>query len=173
MLSPGVESLASLDGQWWVAHTRPRNEKALAWDLLGRGVGYFLPMRERVFFSGGRRRHGLIPLFTSYVFFCGGEEDRLAALRTNRICQALDVPDQAGFIEELSAIEKALFGEADLEPYAGAAVGQKCRIVAGPFRDIEGVVVERGSRARLVLTVGLLGQGAVMEIEADLLEPTE
>jgi transcriptional antiterminator RfaH len=173
ILTPDVDTLAALRGTWWVAHTRARNEKALAWDLLGRGVGYFLPMRERVFFSGGRRRRGLLPLFTSYVFFCGNDDDRLAALRTNRVCRTLDVADQNRLVDELTAIEKALLGQAVLEPYAGVAIGQRCRIVAGPFRDIEGVVVERGSRARLVLNVGLLGQGAAMEIEADLLEPIE
>jgi len=170
ILTPDVDSLADLSGQWWVAHTKARNEKALAWDLLHRGVGYFLPMRERVFFSGGRRRRGLMPLFTSYVFLCGDGEDRLAALKTNRVCQTLDVADQACLIDELTAIEKALLGRATLEPFTGIAIGQRCRVVAGPFRDIEGVVVERGSRARLVLNVGLLGQGAAMEIEADLLE---
>jgi hypothetical protein len=173
MLAPETGSLADLSGQWWVAHTKARNEKALAWDLLRLGVGYFLPMRERVFFSGGRRRHGLIPLFTSYVFFCGGDDDRVAALRTNRVCQTLDVPDQTRLIDELTAIEKALVAQAALEPYSGLAIGQRCRIAAGPFRGIEGVVIERGSRARLVLNVGLLGHGAAMEIERDLLEPMD
>ncbi len=170
ILTPDVDSLADLAGQWWVAHTKARNEKALAWDLLRRDIGYFLPMRERVFFSGGRRRRGLMPLFKSYIFFCGDAEDRQAALRTNRVCQTLDVADQARLVVELTAIEKALLGKADLEPYTGVAVGQRCRIVAGPFRNIEGLVVDRGARARLVLHVGLLGQGAAMSIEADLLE---
>ena len=38
MLSPGVDTLRRLDGRWWVAHTRPRSEKAFAWDLLRRDV---------------------------------------------------------------------------------------------------------------------------------------
>jgi len=36
----------------------------------------------------------------------------------------------------------------------------------------EGVVIERkNAKARMVLEVTILGQGAVMEIDADILEP--
>ncbi len=173
VLTPGVDALSELEGRWWVAHTKARNEKALAWDLLRHGIGYFLPMRCRVFFSGGRKRRGMAPLFTSYVFFCGDLEDRYTAMTTNRICQTLEVFDQARLIRELTAIESALAGDAELEPYPGPAIGRRCRIVGGPFDGLEGVVVERARRARLVLQVGLLGQGAAMEIEADLLEPID
>ncbi|GAI08450.1 unnamed protein product, partial [marine sediment metagenome] len=31
---PQVESIRDFSGQWWVVHTRSRNEKALAHDLM-------------------------------------------------------------------------------------------------------------------------------------------
>jgi len=172
-ITPGAESPADLQGQWWVAHTKARNEKALAWDLLHNGIGYFLPMREYVFFSGGRKRRGMMPLFTSYVFFCGDDQARRLALATNRVCRTLDVADQRRLISELAAIQQALAANADLQPYAGVAVGQRCRVKAGPFEGLEGVVVERRTRARLVLGVHLIKNGAALEIDADLLEPLD
>ena len=105
LLSPSVQSLEELAGPWWVAHTRARFEKAFAWGLLKRGIGYFLPMVERVTMSGGRKRRGLMPLFSSYVFFCGAEQDRHAALATNRLCQVILVADQARLVSELAMIE--------------------------------------------------------------------
>src|SRR5262245_27833929 len=74
MLHPAVSSLRELTGQWWVAHTRARNEKALAWEMARRDVGYFLPMIRRTIFSGGRRRRSLVPLFPSYVFLSGDDQ---------------------------------------------------------------------------------------------------
>ena len=53
-MTPGIESLRDLSGTWWVAHTKARFEKVFAWDMLSHGIGYFLPMREKVIFSGGR-----------------------------------------------------------------------------------------------------------------------
>lgn len=172
ILTPEVESLTELGGTWWVAHTKARFEKAFAWDMLSYGIGYFLPMREKVIFSGGRKRRVMIPLFTSYVFFCGTEKDRYTALTTNRLCQTIEVFDQEDMISELAAIEKALLSKADLDIYPHLPVGSRCRIISGPMMGTEGVVIERkNAKARMVLEVTILGQGAVMEIDADLLEP--
>ena len=94
-------------------------------------------------------------------------------MTTNRLCQAIDVRNQEGLTGELAAIEKALAGKAELDPYPHAAVGRRCRIRSGPFRGMEGVVIRREKLARVVLQVSVLGQGASMEIEADLLEPID
>jgi transcription antitermination factor NusG len=173
MLTPSHATLAELGGCWWVAHTRSRFEKAFAWDLLHHGTGYFLPMVTRTRTSGGRKRHVLTPLFGSYVFFCGSDEDRYWAMTTGRLCQTIVVSDQARFVAELSAIEKALAGKATLDPYPFAAVGKRCRITAGPFQGTEGIVIQRDRVTRLVLQVAILGQGAAMEVDADLLEPLD
>ena len=157
-LTPGADTPAAMEGPWWVAHTKARNEKALAWELFHNGIGYFLPMREHVFFSGGRKRRAMIPLFTSYVFFCGDEAARRIALATNRVCQTLEVTNQQRLIGELAAIHQALTVSAALEPYPHAAVGLRCRIKAGPFEGLEGVVVERRARARFVLAVHLVAR---------------
>jgi transcription antitermination factor NusG len=173
VLPPTAGSLQEMTGTWWIAHTKARFEKAFAFDLLRRGTGYFLPLIKRVKMSGGRKRHVMLPLFPSYVFFCGGEEDRYAALATNRLCQVIAVNDQAGLLSELSALETAMASKAVLDPYPFAAVGKRCRVRSGPFEGIEGIVIERDGPTRLVLQVKMLGQGAAMEIDTDLLEPVE
>ena len=173
ILSPLAGSVTELNGCWWVAHARSRFEKAFAWDLVRLGIGYILPMIERIRMSGGRKRRVILPLFPSYVFFCGTEEDRCAAMGTNRLCKTIDVGDQTGLVAELSAIERALAGKAELDPYPFAVVGRTCRVAAGPLRGVEGVVVRRDRSTRLVLQVSMLGQGVSMEIDADLLEAAE
>ena len=60
--SPGAP-VSSFLGTWFVGHTKARLEKAFAWDLHARGVSYFLPMVDKITFSGGRKRHGMSPLF--------------------------------------------------------------------------------------------------------------
>lgn len=171
MLANDIDTLADITGQWWIAHTRSRFEKTFAWDLRSRGINYFLPLVERVRVSGGRKRRVVMPLFSSYVFFCGGESVRYEALATNRLCQVIKVHEQSKLVGELLAIEKALAGKVQLDPYPFAAVGRRCRITAGVFRGVEGVVIQRNGVTRLVLEVSMLGQGAALEIEADLIEP--
>ena len=131
-------------------------------------------MREKVIFSGGRKRRLMVPLFTSYVFFCGTEQDRYIALTTNRVCQTIEVADQDALIEELASIEKALLSKAVIDNYPRLPLGGRCRIISGPMMGIEGTVIARAdAKARMVLEVTILGQGAVVEIDADLLEPTQ
>jgi len=170
-LPAGTAAPSELSGQWWVAHTKARNEKALAWDLAKAGIGYFLPLVPRVTISGGRKRRVLKPLFTSYVFFCGDEEARYQAMTTNRLCTVLASDDQALLTRELDQINLALQGEAELDPYPGLTAGCWARVTAGPFQGIEGRVLDWRGRARLLLQVSMLGQGASIEIEPDFLEP--
>jgi hypothetical protein len=166
-------SVRDVAGTWWVAHTKARFEKAFAADLAGRDIHYFLPYIERVRFSGGRNRRLLIPLFKSYVFFCGGDGERHAALKTGRLCQVIPVHDQGRFISEIAALEQAVRNGVPLHPYMGIAVGRRCRVTAGPMENLCGVVIRVASTAHVVMEVKMLGQGALLELNPELLEPVD
>jgi len=170
ILGPNEDALGSQDGCWWVAHTKSRSEKAFAWDLHERHISYFLPMVERLTFSGGRRRRGMEPLFPSYVFFCGTAEQRSVALATQRLCQVIAVHDQNRLLNELSAVALALREPGTLARYPFIAVGRTCRVARGPLQGLQGVVVQCGRSTRLVLQVSILGQSVAVDIEAALLE---
>ena len=171
ILSPGVDSLTELSGTWWVAHTKARFEKAFARELGHLQIGYFLPMAKRVRVYRGKKQSVMLPLFTSYVFFCGTEMDRYEALATNRLCQTIEVFDQDGLIQELMSVEKALLSKSIIDIYPHLPIGARCRIISGPMIGTEGIVIERkDAKARMVLEITILGQGAVIEIDSDLLE---
>lgn len=173
LLSNDAASPADLVGRWWIAHTKSRSEKALAWDLASAGIGYFLPLTKRTTISGGRKRAVLKPIFPSYVFVCGDDEARYRTLTTGRVCNVLPVPEQAKLIRELANIHQALAGGPEMDLYPFAAVGKRCRVTAGPMMGIEGVVVSRTNRATLVLEISLLRQGASLEVGLDLIEPVD
>jgi len=171
IVSNEMVALCEMQGTWRIAYTKARFEKAFAWDLLNLGIDYFLPMREKVGFSGGRKRKVLVPLFTSYVFVCGTEVDRYRALTTNRISSLIDVFDQHKLVEQLSFIHKALADKIVVDSYPHLAVGTRCRVNKGPLMGTEGVVIKKDKlKARMVLEVTMLGQGAVVEVDSDLLE---
>lgn len=76
---------------WWVARTKSRQEKALAWNLVSRNVEYFLPLVSRPQKSKGRMRSSIVPLFNGYLFFRGDQTARSGALKTGKIAQILEV----------------------------------------------------------------------------------
>ena len=162
--------ICEFEGTWWVAHTKSRNEKALAQDLIARNVNYFLPMTWHLRVQRGRKLRVLLPLFSGYLFFCGGENDRLQALQTNRVAGIIEVTDQQRLVRQLGQIEQAILAGAPLEPHSHIKKGQKCRVKAGSLLGLQGIVVKTKNRARLVLQVDMLGQAASVEIDTDLLE---
>ena len=173
IIPPNTESIRDFVGQWWVAHVKSRNEKALAHDLIRRGVSYFLPMSWKVRRQSGRTIRSLLPLFSGYLFFCGRENERIELLRTNRVANLIVVNDQQTLVDELAQIENALRTGAPLIPHKYIKVGQRCRIIAGPLVGLTGIVVHAGNTARLLLQVDILGQAAAVEIDIDLIELLE
>src|SRR5579885_2398883 len=81
------------DSPWWVLHTRPRAEKALARKILSQDLSSFLPLYTKLWRSRGRLLCSYAPLFTGYLFLCGDHEARRRALETNLVANCLPVPD--------------------------------------------------------------------------------
>ena len=167
---PRDVSVGEFGGFWWVAHTKSRNEKALAHDLIGRRVNFFLPMTWRVRRHRGRTIRSLLPLFSGYLFFCGEEKHRLEALKTNRVANLIEVKAQEQLRRELSQIERALHAGAALVPHRYIKAGQRCRVIGGALTGLEGIVVRTQSAARLVLQVDMLGRATSVEVQMDMIE---
>ena len=170
LLWPQVESIHDFTGQWWVVHTKSRNEKALAHDLIRRNISYFLPMTWNVRRKSRRTIRSLLPLFGGYLFFCGRENDRIELLRTDRVANLIEVKDQQKLLMELQQIEQALQAGVPVTPHKYIKEGQKCRVIAGPLMGLEGVVARTRGTTRLVLQVDMLGQAASVEIDVDMIE---
>ncbi len=164
-----------LPGRWWVAHTKPRTEKALARDLSTFGFHYYLPLRRKRTRScnTGRHSNSIVPVFAGYLFFNGTEEQRYRALTTNRIANILAVTSQDRLSAELRQIHRVLRSGLDFRLYNEIHAGEWARVMAGPLAGAEGVVCGRLSRTRLVLNVEMLGQSVSVQVEADVLEPIE
>ena len=170
---PEGKLIAEFSGTWWVAHTKARNEKAMAWQLATKGVPYFLPMSWKVSRKSGRTIRSLLPLFPGYVFFCGGDAERLEALKTNRTAAIIQVVDQNRLVRELSPIETVLQLGKPIVPHDYLKIGQRCRVIAGPLMGTEGLIIQTPKETRLVLQVEMLGQAASVEIDFDMVEKIE
>jgi transcription antitermination factor NusG len=167
---PQGQSIRDFAGQWWVAHTKSRNEKALAQDLVVKDVSYFLPMCWKVRRIRGRTIRSLLPLFGGYLFFCGQEKQRVEVLRTNRVANLIEVNDQQRLVRELAQIEQALGAGAQLSPHEYIKAGQRCRVIGGALAGLVGIVMKTRNETRLLLQIDMLGQAASVEIDVDMIE---
>lgn len=158
--------------RWWVLYTKARQEKAVARDMLRAEVPFYLPLVKRRILCGGRRLVTHRPLFPGYLFLFGSEEERIRALATNRVVHTLGVPDPARLRHELRQLRLLVASDAPLTVESRLAPGARVRVRGGPLMGIEGTVLRRRHETRLLVAVDFLQQGASVEIEDFLLEPT-
>jgi len=165
--------LPGLGESWWVLYTRSRREKQIARACESIGIRHYLPLCEgRPGSAWGPR--GQVPLFPGYVFVCptrGGYGD---LLRTGSVVRGLAVSRPEVLVGELRSIRAAC--EAGVYPMQRTALirGRRVRVVGGPLVGVTGLVADRrmrGQRLHLVLNVTLLGQGAMVELDATDVEP--
>lgn len=80
------------DRKWWAVYTKSRQEKAIARQLHGMDVPFYLPLVQQTSVIGTRRVKSLLPLFPSYMFVFGTDAERVATLSTQRVTQMLCAP---------------------------------------------------------------------------------
>jgi transcription antitermination factor NusG len=161
------------EGRWWVLHTRPRSEKALARKFMAGSVPFFLPLYHKRWRSGGQRFSSYLPLFPGYVFLFGDRDHRLSALETNLVANVLPVSDfdQDQVFDDLGRVYGLMTSGSTLTPEARLKAGIKVEITGGPFTGMEGTILRQGSNLRFVVEVRFLHQGVSVELESWMIQP--
>ena len=177
LLESGDDALLGLGGddamdrRWWVMRTRTRQEKSLARDLIKHEIPFYLPQVHKTSVVRGRRRTSFLPLFSGYLFMFGDEQERYRSMTTNRVAQALPVTDQQELRQDLSQIFRLIQAKAPLTIESRLKPGDRVRVKSGPFEGVEGTVVSRCRRSRIVVAVRLIQQGVSLEVDDFQLEP--
>jgi transcription antitermination factor NusG len=159
------------DPCWWLVYTKSRQEKKVAEQLAAFKVPHYLPVVERKSLSRGKTRTAQIPLFSSYLFLCGTDHDRIHALQTNRVTTMTQVVDGDQLRGDLLQIAQLIALGAPLTPESKLIKGQRVRVKSGLFAGYEGSVLERRGKTRLFVAVHYMNMGASMEVQDYLLEP--
>lgn len=156
---------------WWVLHTRPRAEKALARKFIRRGTAFFLPLYQKQWRSRGRLMASHMPLFPGYVFLFGDGQARHQALETNAVARVLPVVNQQQLHDDLAAVHRLMISGVSLAPEDRIEPGARVEITNGPFSGMEGVVLRRGGQRKFIIEVRLLQRGVSVELESWTVQP--
>jgi transcriptional antiterminator RfaH len=156
---------------WWAMYCRPQHEKQLMRRLRPLGIPYYAPLvPKRCRSQAARVRVAYVPLFTGYVFMYGDNSHRYAALTTSCVSRSLVVPDALRLVEDLRSIHRLIASGAPLTVEARLQPGTRVRIRSGSFMGLEGVIIRRDRRMRLLVAVNFLQQGASVLLDECQLE---
>lgn len=159
------------DRRWWVLNTGPRQEKAVARSLRGFEVPFYLPLVEKTTVYRRSKFTSRSPFFTGYVFMCGSEEERVRSLTTNRVSRILTVVEPEQLHKDLQGISRLIASGAPFAVESRFSPGKSVRIRRGNLAGLEGTVLTRRGKTRLVVSVNFLQKGASIEIDDFMLEP--
>jgi transcriptional antiterminator RfaH len=99
------------------------------------------------------------------LFLHGDSNDRLVALRGNRLVNVLEVANQERLVRDLRQVSQMLNSGLPVSAEAVMPVGATVRIVNGPLMGITGTVIRRGNRDQFVAVVHFLGRGATVDLQ--------
>jgi transcriptional antiterminator RfaH len=159
------------DRRWWAVYTKSRQEKSLARQLHGMTIPYYLPLVSKTSTIGVRKVKSHLPVFAGYVFLFGSEEERVAALSTNRISHILRVSATEQMTSDLRHVRTLIQTGAPLTVEARLQPGQRVRIKSGALLGIEGTIICRRGETRLLIAVHYLQQGVSIQIDDYMVEP--
>jgi len=157
--------------RWWVLHTRPRAEKALARQCLKRDLPFFLPIYHKKWRSRGRMQSSFLPLFPGYLFLHGDGAARFAALETNLVAQVIPVIDQLQLHQDLGRVHQLIGSDFALTPEGRLEPGIPVLVTGGPLAGLEGKVIRRARGSVFLIEVRFLQQGVSVELESWMIQP--
>jgi transcription antitermination factor NusG len=162
---------------WYALHTRSRHEKPVASLLQRQGIESYLPLLARQNRWKDRVKLVHLPLFPGYVFARFTLDGLTQVLSTHGVFTIVAVaghptPIPAQEIDNVRrAAEAAAQAGAELETAFLVEEGTRVRVAAGPFQGVEGTVVERRGRQRVVVGITALGRALEVDIRAADLVP--
>ena len=165
------ETIFEMADPWWVAHLKSRQEKVLARYLREHDVPFYLPQMEKRVRRSGRTFVSYLPLFSGYVFFRGGREEKLRALKSYVIVNVLEPADQTEISGELRQLRDLQLTDAQLVPHPYVGPGDTVLITDGAFQGYRGVVVKEKGVTRLVVSVSFIRQSVALEVDREFIRP--
>jgi transcription antitermination factor NusG len=154
--------------KWYAVCTRSNHEKCAAAQLDLRSIEHFLPLYESVRKWKDRRKRLEFPLFPGYLFVRIPLQERLRVLLTPGVVRLVGFDNRPAALpdEEIEALRTVLVQGARSEPHPYLRVGRRVRITRGALAGMEGVLVRKKGRVRLVLSIDLIRQSAMIEVDS-------
>lgn len=163
-----IESVTKvLRPHWHIAYTLPRHEKAVASRLTSQGVESYLPLYSAPRCWNHRQVLADLPLFPGYVFVRMLLSDRIKILSRPGIIRLLNANGDLAIFpdDEMESLRSSL-AIWKATPYPFLTTGKHVRIRSGPFAGLQGTIIRRKGKMRLLVTLDIIQSAMLLELEA-------
>lgn len=154
---------------WYALRTKSRHEKLVRDQLDKQGIEPLLPTVKRLSQWKDRKQEIEVPLFSGYCFVRFGHENKLPVQKVIGVVEVVGsskrpepIPDH-----EIESLRTLMNSVLPYDPHPYLHEGMKVEVVRGPLQGVQGILLRKEKRHRLVIGVHLIQQAAVVEIDVN------
>jgi transcription antitermination factor NusG len=155
--------------QWFAVWTRSRHEQVVREQLERKRIEAFLPTITRWSRWKDRKKKVDWPLFPGYCFAKFDPEDVLPILKCTGVVNIVSFEGKPAAIPEgeLDSVRLLVGSELQYDPCPMIHEGMMVEVTHGPLKGVVGRLMRKDAlKARLVLSVNLIGQAVSVEVDA-------
>ena len=154
---------------WYAVRTKSRHEKLVRDQLDKQGLEPLLPTVRRLSQWKDRKKEIEVPLFSGYCFVRFGQGGKLPVQKVAGVVEIVGngsrpeaIPD-----EEIEALKTLMTSVLPYDSHPYLHEGMTVEVVRGPLQGVQGILLRKEKRHRLVLGVRLIQQAAAVEIDVE------
>jgi transcription antitermination factor NusG len=153
---------------WYAIWTRSRHEQVVREQLERKGFEAFLPTIPKWSRWKDRKKKIDWPLFPGYCFARFDTRERLPILKCTGVVNIVAFDGEIVPIPnfEIEGIRRLVESDLQFDPCPFIREGMMVEVTHGPLKGVVGKLLRKGSHARLVLAVDLIGQAVSVEVDA-------
>jgi transcription antitermination factor NusG len=161
------------DVHWFALWTRSRHEQVVREQLERKHVDVFLPTVTKWSRWKDRKKKIDWPLFPGYCFARFNPKDRLPIIKCMGVVSIISFEGEPAPIPdyEISGIRQLVESDLAFDPCPMIREGMMVEVVHGPLKGVVGRLMRKNEKARLVLSVDLIGQAVSVEVDAADVKP--
>ncbi len=154
------------DPNWYVLRTRSRHEKVVRDQLVSRRIETFLPLYEKWSRWKDRRKKLEVALFPGYCFARFPLSDRFRVLSLVGVADLVGIAGSAEPVPdvEIQALQRLTETTLQYDPHPFLAEGTDVEIIHGPLAGVRGKLLRKDNATKLVISVTLIRQAAVVHV---------
>jgi transcription termination/antitermination protein NusG len=161
------------DARWFALWTRSRHEQVVREQLAQKHIEAFLPTVTRWSRWKDRKKKIDWPLFPGYCFARFDPRERLPILKCAGVVSIISFEGEPAAIpaHEIAGIRQLVESDLAYDPCPMIREGMLVEVAHGPLKGVIGRLVRKSEKARLVLSVDLIGQAVSVEVDAADVRP--
>lgn len=158
-----------MEHKWYVLYTRPKYERKIADNMEALNCQYYLPTITVARKWSDRVKKVCEPLFKNYIFVRTALSNKALFLQLAGVIRFVSIDGKPVPVDEqeIASIALLVDHQHTLEYESHTAYGDRIRVIGGVFSGVEGMVLKKLGKTRLLVRMPLLNQAISVEVDRE------